>query len=151
MGKRFSDIVWVIAIRPCSNGVLPGARQAFNFQRGSDGCLDHRVIRALAGRKGDMTENRRYQHASSKTSLSVILTGIVIVVGIVAIAILHWDGIKFSVKATDLMSKISPLILAAAFIERRSRGADQSLARYRCRQTSDCRQHCESLQQRHQS
>jgi hypothetical protein len=65
-----------------------------------------------------MTENAATSNASSKTSLSVILTGIVIVVGIVAIAILHWDGIKFSVKATDLMSKISPLILAAAFIER---------------------------------
>lgn len=53
-----------------------------------------------------------------KSSLPVVLTGIVIVVGIIATAVLHWDGIQFSVKATDLMTKISPLILAAAFIER---------------------------------
>jgi hypothetical protein len=64
-----------------------------------------------------MGENT-FDNKNPKLSLSVILTGIVIVLGIAAIAILHWDGLKFSVKGADLMSKISPLILAAAFIER---------------------------------
>jgi hypothetical protein len=53
-----------------------------------------------------------------KINLSVILTGIVIAAGIVATYILHWNGIQFSVQASQLMTKISPLILAAAFIER---------------------------------
>ena len=53
-----------------------------------------------------------------KINLSVILTGIVIAAGIVATYIFHWNGIQFSVQASQLMTKISPLILAAAFIER---------------------------------
>jgi hypothetical protein len=53
-----------------------------------------------------------------KINLSVILTGIVIAAGIVATYIFHWNGIQFSVQVSQLMTKISPLILAAAFIER---------------------------------
>jgi hypothetical protein len=48
----------------------------------------------------------------------VITSGIVVVGGVVAARYAPWFGVAFSVKPDELITKISPLVLAAAFIER---------------------------------
>ena len=54
------DIVWVIAIRPCSNGAPTTGLQLFN---GDLTAVLTIVLFSLAGRKGDMTENAATSNA----------------------------------------------------------------------------------------
>jgi hypothetical protein len=52
------------------------------------------------------------------SALLALVSGLVCVAVVVFAVFLRWGGISFSIKLTDIMNVLSPLILTAGFIER---------------------------------